>query len=79
MVAVQFSDDVPDFADRTTSVERFFSRGASAETRLGELKRWNANRIVLVGPTLELEPDITALVGEPLYRDDSAIVYSVRR
>ncbi len=79
MVAVQFSDDVPDFLDRTASVDQFFSRGASAETRLGELRRWHANRIVLVGQALELEPDITALVGEPLYRDDSAIVYSVHR
>jgi hypothetical protein len=79
MVAVQFSDDVPDFADRTASVDQFFSRGANAETRLGELRRWHANKIVLVGPTLELEADMEALVGKPLYRDASAIVYGVGR
>ncbi len=79
MVAVQYSEDVPDFADRKSSVERFFSGGASAETRLGELKRWNANRIVLLGPTLELEPDITALAGKPIYRNPWVIIYRVSR
>ncbi len=79
MVAVRFAHGVPDYPDRTASVERFFSRGASAETRLSELKRWRANKIVLVGPALELEPDIEALFGKPLYRNASMIVYSVGR
>ncbi len=79
MVAVQFSDDVPDLPVRADSVERFFSSGASAETRLGELRRWQANRILLIGPTLELEPDITALVGKPIYRNPWVIIYRVSR
>jgi hypothetical protein len=79
MVAVRFSLPVPDFSDRTASVDRFFSREASAATRLNELKLWHANKIVLFGPALELEPDIEQLAGEPIYRSASAIVYRVDR
>jgi hypothetical protein len=77
MVAVAYSDDVPDFAVRKASTERFFSRGASAATRLNELKRWHANKIVLVAPALNLEPDMEALFGESIYHNASAIVFSV--
>jgi len=40
IVAVPYAASVPDFPSRTASIERFFSKGASAETRLSELKRW---------------------------------------
>lgn len=78
-VAVTNTPAVPDIADRTSSVERFFSKEASAETRLSELKRWHANKIVLVGPALKLAPDIEALFGAPLWRNETAIVYSAQQ
>ncbi len=79
IVAVPYAASVPDLPARTASIERFFSKGASAETRLSELKRWQANKIVLVGPALKLAPEIEALCGNPLWRDATAIVYDAGR
>jgi hypothetical protein len=78
-VAVPFAAAVPDLLSRTASIEWFFSEGVSRETRLIELNRWQANKIVLVGPSLKLAPAMEALFGNPLWRDATAIVYDAGR
>jgi hypothetical protein len=75
VVAVPYAAAVPDFLARKASIELFFSEEASAEARLGELKRWHANKIVLVDPAPNIAAKLEVLFGKPHWRDATMIVY----
>jgi hypothetical protein len=76
VVAVPFAFTVPDFAERTISIARFFTKGTNASARMSELARWGANKVVLVGEALAVAPEMETLFGEPLWRDATCMVFA---
>jgi hypothetical protein len=72
-------DPVSDAAERSRAVQRFFTAGQKPEVRLQDLKRWRATKVVLIAPTLNLEGEMEALFGPPVWRDEMRIVFAVNQ
>ena len=77
VVAAAFMVGVPDSNERTRSVERFFTPGQTAQARLQELRRWSATKVVLIPPVLDLAEEMQALLGPPVWRDGTRVIFTV--
>ena len=79
VVAAALMVGVQDSADRTQSVERFFTPGQDPDIRLNELKRWKATRVVLTTPVLDLAGEMQRLFGPPIWRNEACVVFAVKQ
>jgi hypothetical protein len=77
VIAAVVMDGVPDAEERTRAVQRFFTAGQKPEVRRQDLKRWRATKVVLIAPTLNLAGEMEALLGPPVWRDQTHIVFTV--
>jgi hypothetical protein len=77
VVAAALMVGVPDSDQRSGSIERFFTPGQTAKVRFQELKRWSATRVVLLAPALDLATEMQALLGTPVWRDETRIIFAV--
>ena len=77
VIAATVMDGVPDGVERTRAVQRFFTAGQKPEARRQDLKRWRATKVVLIAPALNLAGEMEALLGSPVWRDETHIVFSV--
>jgi len=79
VVSATAFDPVPDAAERTRAVQRFFTAGQTPDLRLQELKRWHVTKVVLIAPTLDLAGEMEALFGPPVWRDETRIIFAVNQ
>lgn len=77
VIAAALMVGVPDANERTRSVDRFFLPGQSTAIRRQELKRWHATKVVLTDPVLGLAGEMESLLGKPLWKDATRIVFGV--
>jgi hypothetical protein len=77
IVALPIMVGVPDGSERQRSVERFFSPGQSQDIRLQELRRWHTTKVMLIPPVLDRSAEMEALLGPPVWRDETRIIFAV--